>query len=342
MPNFSESFWRIGYDKPVFIIAEAGVNHNGDLDTAKLMVKVAAESGANAIKFQTYDADSLVSKIYDKEQWEMLTALQLSHSDFYELKKECEDNQIIFLSSLFDKNSLVFLYELGVEALKIPSGEITNFPLIDAAASTGLPLIVSTGMSNMGEINSAVQIIFSMGNKNLALLHCLSCYPAPINEVNLRAMSAMAKEFNPIPIGFSDHTDGILIPIAAAGMGACVIEKHFTLDRRMKGPDHLASLEPSEFKSMVCGIRLIEMAMGDGVKVCRECEKPTALKARKSLVAAHNIEKDVTIIGSMIDIMRPGTGMYPYNFTEVLGKKTKCAIKKHEMFSTDNIHMRMN
>lgn len=268
----------------VYIIAEAGVNHNGSLDIAKKMVDAAKNAGVDAIKFQTFKTENIVTKNALKadyqikstgdgvSQYSMLKGLELSYSDFEALKNYCDVSCIEFLSTPFDLESIDFLNGLGVRYFKIPSGEITNFPYLRKIGQTGRPVILSTGMSNLDEVKDAIDVLKEYGSRDISLLHCTTEYPAPVEFVNLRAMHTMAEVFK-LPVGYSDHTKGIMIPVAAVAMGAVIIEKHFTLDRDMKGPDHKASLEPVELSNMVKAIRDVEMALGTGKKCISDVEK---------------------------------------------------------------------
>lgn len=329
----------IGPGHPCYIIAEAGVNHNGDLALAKELVGVAAKAGADAVKFQTFKADALVAvdapkADYQKEttgpgesQLEMLKSLELSREAHSELVKQCSESGIIFMSTPFDYESADFLCELGVAAIKIPSGEVTNLPLLEHVARKGKPIILSTGMSDFEEVEAAVGIVRSAGCDELVLLHCVSNYPADPADANLRAMETMAKAFG-VPVGYSDHTVGIEVALGAVALGACVIEKHFTLDKTMAGPDHRASLEPGELKALVKGIRKVEASLGDGRKVPTESEADTAAAARRSLVAACEIVSGTKLTEEMVEIKRPGTGLPPSMLTEVVGKVVSHDLRK--------------
>ena len=337
---------RIGEGQPVFVIAEAGVNHNGDVEIAKKMIDAAADAGADAVKFQTFNVDRLLTRDAPKadyqvaqtgrgqSQYDMLAALQLDESAHGDLRAHCDARGIIFLSSPFDEQSMDFLVGLRVPALKIPSGELTNTPYLIHAAGCGLPLIVSTGMATLAEVEDAVAVIRGADNPCIVLLHCLSDYPADPAEVNLRAMATMADAFH-VPVGYSDHTTGDAVALAAAALGACVIEKHFTLDREMAGPDHKASLEPDQLAVMIAGIRTVEAALGDGVKQPRLSELSTAAVARKSLVAACDIAAGAALIEAMVAIMRPGTGIAPSRLIDLLGRRATRPIAKGEMLSLD-------
>ena len=330
----------------VFIIAEAGVNHNGDLNTALKLVDVAANAGACAVKFQTFRADNLVTHNARKakyqientgsreSQFEMLKRLELPTTAYKTIISYCQKKHILFLSTPFDGESADFLSNLGVNIFKIPSGEITNKPLIQHIAAKRKPIILSTGMSYLGEVEKSIlwidQIWDKFGQKpQLTLLQCVSNYPAAAEDINLLAMKTMRSAFG-LPVGYSDHTLGIEIPIAAAALGASIIEKHFTLDRNMKGPDHMASLEPDELKTMVKAVRNVEMALGDGIKRPVESEEDTWLIARKSLVAARDIKKGFLFTEENVTAKRPGNGMMPSEWDKVLGKKAKMYFKKDE------------
>ena len=267
----------IGEDEPCFIIAEAGVNHNGDINLARKLIDVAVEAGADAVKFQTFKAEEVVTKGAEKadyqkkttglkeSQFEMLKRLELTGRDFEELFAYAQRKDIIFLSSPFDKGSVDLLDRLGVPAFKVGSGEITNFPLLKHIARKKKPIILSTGMSTLGEVEEALEVIRKDGATDIILLHCVSSYPAKMEDMNLKVIETLRHAFK-LPVGLSDHSIGIAIPVAAVSLGACVIEKHFTLDKNLPGPDHRASLEQDELKQMVKAIRDVEKAMGDGVK----------------------------------------------------------------------------
>ena len=326
----------------VFIIAEAGVNHNGDISIAKSLVDVAALAGADAVKFQTFKADKLAAKqapkaAYQNEttdktetQHEMLRKLELTKDMHVELIKYCKEKEIMFLSTPFDIDSVHMLVELGLDIIKIPSGEITNLPYLREVAKQKKKVILSTGMSNMQEVKDAVQILRQNGAEDITVLHCNTQYPTPMKDVNLRAMIQMGEELE-VPVGYSDHTLGIEVPIAAVAMGAMVIEKHFTLDKTMQGPDHKASLEPEELKGMVQAIRNIEKTLGDGNKNRTESEKETISIARKSIVAACKIEKGEVFTEKNLTVKRPGNGISPMKWDEVIGKVSKKAYEADEM-----------
>lgn len=314
------------------IIAEVGVNHNGDIDIAKRMVKEAKKSGADIVKFQTTKAELLVSKHaekanYQKEttgsqetQLEMIKKLSLSFEAFEQLNEYCKENKIVFVSTPFDLDSIDFLNQLNMPFWKIPSGEITNLPYLIKIAKTHKPIIMSTGMCTVKEIEKAMKVLRENGSGDITLLHCTTEYPAPYEDVNLKAITTLKKKFQ-IPVGYSDHTKGIEIPIAAVAMGAVVIEKHFTLDRKMQGPDHKASLEPEELKLMVSAIRNVEQAIGNGVKKPAESEKKNIEIARKSIIASRAIKEGEILTEENLTVKRPGNGISPMEWFEVIGKR---------------------
>ncbi len=320
----------------VFIIAEAGVNHNGSLRLAKKMVEAAAIAGADAVKFQIFKAENMVSRFAPKafyqkigadckeSQFDMLKKLELDENAHKELIQYCRNKKIIFLSSPFDLKSIVFLSELGLRIFKIPSGEITNLPYLRKIGELKKDIILSTGMATLKEIQSAVRIIIESGTNrnNIAVMHCNTEYPTPMEDVNLRAMAALRNKLK-LRIGYSDHTLGIEIPIAAAALGAELIEKHFTLGRDMSGPDHKAALEPGELSAMVRAIRNIEVALGKGIKISSPSELKNRQVVRKSIVAARLIKKGEPFREENITTKRPGTGISPMMWDRVLGKKAK-------------------
>lgn len=314
------------------IIAEAGVNHNGDMVLAKNLIDIAATAGADYVKFQTFNASCLVTKLapkanyqaknFDvhKSQFEMLKNLELSEDMHQELIDHCNVRNIKFLSTGFDIQSINMLFELGMDYFKIPSGEITNLPYLRHIGSLGKNIILSTGMSTLGEIESAISVLEKVGTRRdkLILLHCTSEYPAPISEVNLRVINTLHETFG-VKVGYSDHTLGIEVPIAAVAMGASVIEKHITLSRGLEGPDHKASLEPGELNAMVAAIRNIEVALGDGIKRITSSELINRPIARKSLVALKNIKKGEVLSPENITVKRPGSGISPMLWDEIIG-----------------------
>lgn len=314
-----------------FIIAEAGVNHDGSTEKALRLVDAAARSGADAVKFQTFRADALAvpdapKAEYQKKrggeettQRDMLARLELDRASFDRIAARCAERGILFLSTPFDEQSVDMLVAMGVSMIKLPSGELTNHPLLSHAAKTGKPLILSTGMSTLEEIEDALAAIRRAGGPPVALLHCVSQYPAPLEAVNLRAMAAMRDRFS-VPIGYSDHTEGIAVPVAAAALGAAIIEKHFTLDKRDPGPDHAMSLEPDELAAMVAGVRAAAAALGDGVKRPHACELELRGVARRSLVYARDLEKGSALRPEDLAAKRPGTGISPARRDEFVGK----------------------
>lgn len=314
----------------VIIIAEAGVNHNGDINLAKKMVDAIKEAGADYIKFQTFNPEKLVSRYAQKAEYqkketgsgetqlEMLQKLALPYIDFVELKKYCESKEIGFLSTPFDMDSIDELIKMNIDFWKIPSGEITNMPYLEKIGNTHKKIVMSTGMCNMEEIKAAVDILQKSGSGEIVLLHCNTQYPTPYEDVNLKAMKTIAMETG-LQVGYSDHTKGIEVPIAAVALGAKVIEKHFTLDRNMEGPDHKASLEPNELKAMVSAIRNIEMALGDGKKTVSKSEIENLKVVRKSIVASKIIKKGETLTYGNITTKRPGTGISPMRWNEIIG-----------------------
>lgn len=325
----------------VLIIAEAGVNHNGSLELAKKLVDVAKESGADIVKFQTAKPDSLVSKYapmaeyqkknlgHETSQKEMLDKLLLTYEDFTELFQYCHEQQIEFLSTPFDIDSIRFLND-KVNVWKIPSGEITNLPYLIELAKTQKPIIMSTGMCEMCEVEAAMNVLKQYGATKITLLHCNTQYPTPFEDVNLRAMDTIKNKFK-VEVGYSDHTKGIEIPVAAVAMGATVVEKHFTLDRTMQGPDHKASLEPKELAEMIKTIRNVEKALGDGQKRPSASEIPNKIVARKSIVAARKIVKGEIFTKENLTTKRPGSGVSPMKWFEVLGQRSEYDFEEDEL-----------
>lgn len=318
----------------VLIIAEAGVNHNGSLQIAKEMVNCAVEAGVDVIKFQTFISSNLASRKAlkaeyqknttgnDESQLAMLRKLELCYEEFEELSTYCNEKRIEFLSTAFDFESIEFLRTLGMKRWKIPSGEITNLPYLIKVGNTSQPVILSTGMASLAEVKCAVEILKKNGCKSLTLLHCTTEYPTPYGDVNLLAMHTLSTEFD-LPVGYSDHTAGIEISTAAVAMGAVVIEKHFTLDRNMEGPDHKASLEPHELKAMVDAIRNVETALGNGIKVPAASEMKNIPIARKSIIAKRPISKGEIFTEENLTVKRPGSGVSPMRWFEVVGTASK-------------------
>jgi N-acetylneuraminate synthase len=326
----------VGKGSPVFIIAEAGCNHNGDSTLAKELVDVAAEAGADAVKFQTFITEEIVTSSAEKADYQkhktgngnetqraMLKKLELSFDSFRELKLHCDHRRILFLSTPYDSKSVDFLHGLDVPAFKIASGDITNLPLLSYVASKGKPIIISTGMSTEEEVEEALRVIQETPQPPaVMLLHCTSAYPARPEDANLRAMNTLYHRFR-VPVGLSDHTLGIEIPLAAVALGARIIEKHFTLDKSSPGPDHSVSLEPHELRRLVQSIRVVKKALGNGIKAPAESEKSIMDSARKSIVAATNIKKGEYFSEHNLTVKRPGTGMSPTRWNDVLGRRAE-------------------
>jgi N,N'-diacetyllegionaminate synthase len=328
----------------VFIIAEAGVNHNGSIELAKKLIDVASDSGADAVKFQTFKAEKLVSKNaqkadYQKQttdktesQFDMIKKLELDLDTHKELISYCKQKNIMFLSTPFDHDSIELLNDLGLEIFKIPSGEITNLPYLRHIGKLGKKVILSTGMADMGEIEDALDVLIVAGTKkeNITVLHANTMYPTPKEDVNLKAMVTIGNTFD-IAFGYSDHTLGIEVDIAAVAMGASIIEKHFTLDKTMEGPDHKASLEPDELKAMVKAIRNIELALGSSVKKPSKSEVPNMSIARKSIVAKTVIKKGEILNENNLAVKRPGNGISPMRWDEVVGTLAGKAYNEDEL-----------
>ena len=328
--------------KPVYIIAEAGVNHNGSLDLAKRLVDVAKDAGADAVKFQTWKTELLVTESAEKadyqkrntpqdvSQYGLLKSLELSYQEFTELKEYCDKKNIDFLSTPDEFQSADFLYDLQ-DVFKISSGEITNFSFLQHIGKFNKKVILSTGMANMQEIEDALGVLIDSGmqKKDITVLHCNSQYPTPMEDVNLRAMQSIAEKLK-VKVGYSDHTLGIEVPIAAVAMGAEVIEKHFTLDRNMEGPDHRASLEPDKLKEMVKAIRNIEVALGSSVKKCSPSEEKNITVFRKSIVARKDIRAGELFSIGNLETKRPGSGISPMYISKLLGAASVKDYKRNE------------
>lgn len=322
----------VGPGSPCYIIGEAGVNHNGRLETALEMVDAAAAAGVDAIKFQTFKAEDLATSRAPKAKYqvrntprgqsqvEMLRGLELDLTEHRELQARCRERGIVFLSTPFDFPSVDLLDSLKLPAFKLPSGEITNHPLLGYVAGRGKPVILSTGMSYLKEVQEAVGVLRKNGADKIVLLHCVSSYPAPCRDVNLRAMKTL-QEATGLPVGYSDHTEGIGVALAAVALGACAIEKHFTLDRSLPGPDHEASLEPAELTELVKSIRLVEVSLGSGVKEPSPAEMGNRELVRKSIVATSAIAAGTVITREMLAFKRPGTGIAPPEVDEVVGRR---------------------
>jgi N,N'-diacetyllegionaminate synthase len=339
---------KVGPGRPCFLIAEAGVNHNGDLDSALRLVDAAAAAGADAVKFQTFKAGRLASKEAPKapyqmenthpgeSQQEMIRRLELDVRAHEVLQARCRARGILFLSSPFDEESADLLARLDVPAFKIPSGEITNPRLLRHIASLGRPVLLSTGMAYLHEVHEAVRAVREAGGRDLLLLQCVTRYPAEAADTHLNAMQGMALALN-LPVGYSDHTLGLEVSFAAAALGACVIEKHFTLDRSLPGPDHKASMEPDELHTLVAGIRRIESALGQGRKEPAEAEMEHRRIVRRSLAAAVDIPSGAILESRMLAALRPGTGIPPADLERVLGRKTRCAIGRETLLRWEDL-----
>lgn len=325
----------------VYIIAEAGVNHNGSFELACKLVDEAKKAGVDCIKFQTFKSENLVSGNAQKAEYQknttgegsqidMLKKLELSYEEFLKLKKYCDEKEICFLSTPFDMESIDFLNSIDMPFWKIPSGEVTNLPYLTALAKTGKPVVMSTGMCDITEIEAAMKVLTDNGVKSIKLLHCNTEYPTPFEDVNLLAMNTMKNAFG-VEVGYSDHTKGIEVPIAAVALGATIIEKHFTLDCNMEGPDHKASLEPDELAEMVLSIRHIEKALGTGEKKPSESEKKNITIARKSIVAKTYIKRGDIFSEDNITAKRPGNGISPMKWNEVIGMEASKDFQKDEL-----------
>jgi N-acetylneuraminate synthase len=329
-----------------FVIAEAGVNHNGDPALARALVDVAVAAGADAVKFQTFSVDRLLTRRAPKaeyqeratgggqSQYEMLARLQLSAEDHEMLFSYCAAAGIEFMSTPFDPESARYLKRLGVRRLKISSGDVTNLPMLEVVGSLGLPVVLSTGMADMAEVAAAVAALRRAGTTDLAVLQCVSNYPADPALTNLRVMDTFARAFG-TPVGLSDHSTGLTMAIAAAALGAAYVEKHFTLDQSLPGPDHQASLLPDELRSLVTAIREVEAGLGDGVKRPAPSELPVRDVARKSLVAARDLPGGAVLGPEDLEVLRPGTGLSPAALPDVLGRRTARAIAQHTPITGD-------
>lgn len=338
----------VGPQAPCFIIAEAGVNHNGDPALALKLIDVAADAGADAIKFQTFSAERLASASADMagyqkrnmnqsgSQFEMLKKLEIPEACYPALTTRCRERGIVFLSSPFDEEAADFLNGCDMPAFKIPSGEITNIPFLQHIAHLGRPMIISTGMATMTEIATALEAVVAAGDPPVCLLQCFSNYPASARDQNLRVMVTFEAAFG-VPAGYSDHTEGCYVTAAAVALGARIVEKHFTLDRNMPGPDHKASLEPHELLQMVRAIRDVEAAVGDGVKVPRGAELDTRIYARKSIVARRDIAVGKVLEQGDLAVMRPGTGLAPSLLPMLVGRRSNRAIAAGTLLELDSL-----
>lgn len=338
----------IGYGEPAFIIAEMGVNHNGDMRLVRKIIDEAVEAGVDAIKFQKFTTEDLVTVNAPKakyqeattdsseSQFKMLKKLELSTEQLKELKAYADQKGILSFATPFDENSVDFLEELDVEAYKIGSGDVTNIPLLKKVAMKGKPIILSTGMSTLSDVEEAVEAVFSQGNQKLILMHCTSNYPTDLKDVNLKAMDTVQQAFS-LPTGYSDHTMGISVSVAAVARGAVAIEKHFTLDRSLEGPDHLASLEPDELKQLVSEIRNVEACLGSSIKKPAESELEVKLVAQKSIVATTNIKAGTILTSEMLTCKRPSTGIPPKYIDVVVGRKATVDILKDNVITWEMV-----
>ncbi len=338
----------VGPGQPVFVVAEAGVNHNGDPDLALGLVDAAAQAGADAVKFQTFSAERLASTgaakaAYqlettdaDESQLEMLRRLELSADAHAALAARAQERGLLFLSAPFDAESADLLERLGVPAFKLASPEVTNHPLLRHVARKGKPLLLSTGMSDLAEVEAAVAAIRDEGNDRIVLLHCVSAYPATVEESNLRAMATMRDALG-LPVGFSDHTTGIEAALAAVALGACVLEKHFTLDRLLPGPDHRASLEPDELARLIASIRAVEASLGDGEKRPTAAEEPNRLLVRRSLAAGRDLEAGTVLAPELLTALRPATGISPADLRIVVGRRLRRPLRRGELLRLSDL-----
>ncbi|MDI6785193.1 MAG: N-acetylneuraminate synthase [bacterium] len=340
----------VGKNEPCFVIAEVGSNHNRDLNQALKLIDVAVEAGADAVKFQTYSAEGIYSTKTpkmsylkkegltkeDESVWELIKRIEMPRQWHKKLASYCYEKEIIFLSTPFDLQAVNELEEVGMLAYKIASFEITHLPLLEHTAKTGKPIILSTGMADLSDIEEALNVIYRQGNEDVVLLHCAINYPPKFEDLNLRAMETMKQAFQ-LPVGFSDHTLGVTSDIAAVAMGASLIEKHFTLDRTLPGPDHPFALEPDELKSMIQSIRDTEKALGSPIKRHTEAEEEMYRLGRRSLVAACNIHKGVVITREMLEIKRPGYGIPTKMLDIVVGRVAKIDIEKDDILTWEMI-----
>lgn len=330
-------FQRLCAEDSAFVIAELGVNHNGDLGIARELIKVAAKAGADAVKFQTFSASRLVSSEArlapyqeansprSQGQHQMLSELELSPVALKELRTVCEEQGVIFVSTPFDEESVDLLAELQVPFFKISSADITHFPLLERAADKGRPMIISTGLATFEEIEAAVCCIKDRGNEQIVLLHCVTEYPAPVASLNLRAIQTLRTAFNR-PIGYSDHSQGVLAAVIARALGATVIEKHLTLDKNLPGPDHRASADPAEFAELIRQLRLSEQMLGDGIKRPVDCEEKNRVPARRSIFLESAVSEGEVLAARHLCYLRPGDGISPAHYREIIGKRVKCSL----------------
>lgn len=325
----------IGKGGPCFIIAEAGSNHNGSLEQAKELIDVAVEAGADAVKFQLFKAESLSA---DKKTQEILKNLEFRRDWLKELNEYAKRKGILFLATPFDTEAVELLDNINTPAFKIASGDLTNLPLIKYIAEKGKPVILSVGLGSSDEIREALDVIYSTGNENVALLHCVASYPTRPEEVNLNVIKTLKQKFQ-VPVGFSDHTMEVSVPIGAVALGANIIEKHFTLNRKFEGPDHPYALEPEELETMVKGIREVETALGSEIKTVADSEKQGLVAGRRSIFANVNIPVGTTITREMLSILRPAVGIAPKYIDKIIGKQVKKDINAYEPITWDDVKL---
>ena len=326
---------HIGEEEPCFIIAEAGSNHNGSLEQAKELIDVAAEAKADAVKFQIFNAEELSA---DKKVQRILKNLEFRRDWLKELNEYAKRKGIMFLATPFDTEAVDLLDKINTPAFKIASGDLTNLPLINHIAEKGKPIILSVGLGTLAEIKEALDVIYSTGNENVALLHCVASYPTKPEDVNLNVIKTLKQNFQ-VPVGFSDHTMEIGIPIGAVALGANIIEKHFTLDRKLEGPDHPYALEPEELEIMVKGIRDVEKALGSGIKIVADSERQGLVEGRRSIFANVNIPMGTAITRDMLSILRPAVGMAPKYIDKIIGKPVKKDINAYEPITWDDVKL---
>lgn len=325
---------KVGFGEPTFIIAEAGINHDGNYNQAKELVKMAAKTGADAVKFQIFKAEEFCST--NTEYFDLFESLELSKDQWLELAEFAKNQGILFTASIFGEVGADILDEIGSPVYKIASGDLTHFPLLEYISKNNKPIILSTGMATFGEIDESLNKIYNSGNKKVALLHCVSNYPTNYQDTNLKFIKTLKEAFK-IPVGFSDHTNGLLIPALAVANGADIIEKHFTIDKNLPGPDHKISLDPKEFEEMIKNISITESSMGNGIKTLTEGEKQVKKLARRSITAKIDIPKGNAITKDKIKIVRPGMGIEPKFIDLIVGKTVTANIKKNQTISWDMI-----
>jgi N-acetylneuraminate synthase/N,N'-diacetyllegionaminate synthase len=325
---------KVGEELPAFLIAEVGINHNSDLKLAKRLIESGAEVGANAVKFQIFKAEELCSR--GSQYYDLFKSLEFAPEEWGELSDFAKDSNTVFTASVFGRESTELLHKLRSPMFKTASGDLTHLPLLRYIARKKKPILISTGMATIAEVTEAVNAITESGNDRIVILHCVSNYPSKFEETNLKAIQTLRDIF-PYPIGFSDHSEGPLLPFAARAMGACIIEKHFTIDKNLPGPDQKLSLNPAEFRQMVDGIRSIETALGDGVKMPTKSEHELSLVARRSIVAKQRIEEGEEISMDMVSIVRPGTGLPPKLIDIVVGRRARREIEPDQVLTWDDI-----